>query len=75
MPSQSELIRQAAKQILQSAEHPLSQREIKSKMDELGIVIKAKNPIELIRAALRRHPSEFGHIKTKGWVLATPVNA
>lgn len=67
--SQSERIREVAKQILAKSDRPLMQSEIKARMDKAGVEIVAKNVTELVRAALRRHPSEFRHIKGQGWCL------
>lgn len=69
--SQSERIREVARDILAQSDRPLMQGEIKSRLDELGIEILAKNVTELVRAALRRHPTEFRHIKGQGWTLAS----
>ncbi|TCP87938.1 hypothetical protein C8J31_104327 [Rhizobium sp. PP-CC-2G-626] len=67
--SQSERIRQAARGILSTSTGPMMQSEIKARMDDDGVVIIAKNVVELIRAALRRNPTEFAHIKGEGWIL------
>jgi predicted ribosome quality control (RQC) complex YloA/Tae2 family protein len=70
--SESERIRDAAREILREAGRPLMQREIKTKMDEIGFEIQSADPVELIRAALRRHRTEFRHVKGQGWALAGP---
>lgn len=67
--SQSERIRELARDILAKSDRPLMQSEIKTRLDELGVEIVAKNVAELVRAALRRHPSEFLHVKGQGWTL------
>lgn len=67
--SESERIRDAARRILREAGRPMMQREIKAKMDEIGVVIQSADPVELIRAALRRHRAEFRHVKGQGWTL------
>lgn len=69
--SESERIRDAARRILGEAGRPLMQREIKAKMDEIGVVIQSADPVELIRAALRRHAREFRHVKGQGWALVS----
>ncbi|WP_296746327.1 hypothetical protein [Mesorhizobium sp.] len=70
--SESERIRDAARRILRDAGRPLMQREIKAKMDEIGVRIQSADPVELVRAALRRHNDEFQHVKGRGWTLASP---
>ncbi|WP_139052562.1 hypothetical protein [Rhizobium phaseoli] len=70
--SESERIRDAARRILREAGRPLMQREIKAKMDEMGVVIQSADPVELIRAALRRHVDEFQHVKGQGYTLTNP---
>ncbi|MDX8479059.1 hypothetical protein RFN28_11315 [Mesorhizobium sp. VK24D] len=69
--SESGRIRDAARGILREAGRPLMQREIKAKMDEIGVEIQSADPVELIRAALRRHSTEFQHVKGQGWALAS----
>ncbi|MDX0134882.1 hypothetical protein [Sinorhizobium meliloti] len=67
--SQSERIRHAAKEILREAGEPIMQIELLRRMEAKGIHVRAKNPVDLIRAALRRNP-EFQHVHGKGWTLA-----
>lgn len=69
LETQSDRIREAAKRILSASNRPLMQSEIKAQMDDMGVVIIAKNVVELIRAALRRNPTEFRHVKGEGWEL------
>lgn len=72
--SQSARIREAAKAILSRAGRPLMQNEIKNELDRQGIVIVARDVAELVRAALRRHPSDFRHVKGQGWILVDAAN-
>lgn len=67
--SQSELIRAAAIDILKMERRPLKQAELKQLMDARGLEIRSGDPVELIRAALRRAP-EFKHVPRVGYVLA-----
>ena len=66
--NQSELIRAATREILAAERRPLKQAEIKHLMDERGLVISSGDPVDLIRAALRRAP-EFQHLPRIGYVL------
>ncbi|MDM9644777.1 hypothetical protein [Rhizobium sp. S163] len=68
--NESDRIREAAKMILAEAGKPVMQMELKRKMESKGIYIHAKNPVDLIRSALRRDRS-FNHIRDKGWTLAS----
>ena len=68
--NQSDRIREAAKTILAEAGEPVMQLELKRRMESKGIHIYAKNPVDLIRSALRRDP-DFKHIHTKGWTLTS----
>lgn len=66
--TQSDRVRNAAKVILRDAGEPVMQLELKKRMEAKGIFIHARNPVDLIRAALRRGP-EFKHIHNQGWTL------
>jgi len=66
--NQSDRIRDAAKVILREAGKPITQRELKQRMEAKGFYIQARNPVDLIRSALRRN-SEFTHIHDAGWTL------
>jgi hypothetical protein len=66
--NQSEIIRRAVREILKASERPLKRAEIKRRLDERGIVIASSDPLELIRAALRRGP-EFSFVPHKGYAL------
>ncbi len=70
--NESDRIREAAKMILAEVGKPVMQMELKRKMESKGIYIHAKNPVDLIRSALRRDRS-FNHIRDKGWTLASDV--
>ncbi|ANL04642.1 MULTISPECIES: hypothetical protein [Rhizobium] len=67
--NQSDRIRDAAEVILAEAGEPVMQLELKRRMESKGIHVHAKNPVDLIRSALRRD-RRFQHIHTKGWTLA-----
>jgi hypothetical protein len=67
--SQSDLIRSAAASILREERRPLKQAELKQQMDARGIEIRSGDPVDLIRAALRRAP-EFKHIPRVGYILS-----
>ncbi|EJT05015.1 hypothetical protein RCCGE510_11169 [Rhizobium sp. CCGE 510] len=66
--TQSDRIRDAAKVLLREAGEPVMQLELKKRMEAKGIYIHARNPVDLIRSALRRNP-EFKHIHAQGWTL------
>lgn len=67
--NQSDRIREAARSILADAGGPVMQLELKRRMESRGIKIHAKNPVDLIRSALRRDAA-FKHIHGKGWTIA-----
>lgn len=66
--TQSDRVREAARIILSEAGEPVMQLDLKRRMEDRGIFIRARNPVDLIRAALRRSP-EFKHVPNKGWTL------
>jgi hypothetical protein len=65
--SQSHLIRSNAQLVLRDAKHPLKQAEIWKALVERGVSISSADPVELVRAALRRAPG-FRHIPRRGYV-------
>ncbi len=67
--SKAKRIRDAAKVILKQAGKPMTQRAIKEKMDEMGIVLDDEKPVETIRIYLNRAKSEFRHLKDQGYVV------
>jgi len=67
--NQSDRIREAARLILREAGEPITQRELKRRMEAKGFYVQARNPVDLIRSALRRN-SEFRHVQDTGWTLA-----
>ncbi|AXV16585.1 hypothetical protein CYG48_13340 [Neorhizobium sp. SOG26] len=67
--SQSDVIRSVAAAILREERRPLKQAELKQLMDARGIEIRSGDPVDLIRAALRRAP-EFKHIPRVGYILS-----
>lgn len=66
--SAAQRIRDMAKTILREAERPMTQREIKLKMDEIGFVIENEKPVELIRIYLNRAKDEFRRIGGQGYI-------
>lgn len=65
--SQSQTIRSNAEIVLREAKRPLKQSEIWRALVERGITISSADPVELVRAALRRAPG-FRHIPRRGYV-------
>ncbi|WP_065376809.1 hypothetical protein [Ensifer adhaerens] len=66
--TQTAIIRAAAREILEQEGRPMSRAEIKTKIEERGIVIESTDVAELIRAALKRGRG-FRHISGVGYEL------
>lgn len=66
--SQSEIIRQTSRDILAASKTPLDQVANYNRMKDKGVVVEGKNPLDLIRAALRRGP-DFDFTAKQGWRL------
>jgi hypothetical protein len=67
--SVAQRVRDAARKIITEAGKPMTQQAIKEKMDEMGLSIGIKNPVDTIRIYLNRAPKEFRRVDGQGYIV------
>ncbi len=67
--SVAEEVRQVARKIILEAGKPMTQHAIKMRMDEKGVKLDVKKPVDTIRIYLNRAKEEFRRIEGEGYVV------